>query len=319
MEQSLAQIYKENLMIMTQSLEQYKNQMILFQKKYDMLREDYLYNLRVINERDEELRKCDSQISLLNSVQLSSEYHFIDSCIDERERKGVSESNLWQLTDSVSKIASLQQSVKAVEATVRQHDQEHQIAVTRLQQQVEASRHQNEVMRTNVELEVRRRLTEETSRLQGEIQQRETRIREAEAKSHQLEVSLTQLRSTQASTEGECTRLRTSLEEQKRTQVALTQKVTESEARAQALEQQIQVQNSSIEELRQHLNQSQADASHRLQECCHKEMMCSQKRENQRQSAAYEQQIKALRSHLDQVSSREQQRISAIRNRVHLM
>ena len=95
MEQSLAQIYKENLMIMTQSLEQYKNQMILFQKKYDMLREDYLYNLRVINERDEELRKCDSQISLLNSVQLSSEYHFIDSCIDERERKGVSESNLW--------------------------------------------------------------------------------------------------------------------------------------------------------------------------------------------------------------------------------
>ena len=95
MEQSLAQIYKENLMIMTQSLEQYKNQMILFQKKYDMLREDYLYNLRVINERDGELRKCDSQISLLNSVQLSSEYHFIDSCIDERERKGVSESNLW--------------------------------------------------------------------------------------------------------------------------------------------------------------------------------------------------------------------------------
>ena len=53
---------------MTQSLEQYKNEMILFQKKYDMLREDYLYNLRVINERDEELRKCDSQISLLNSV-----------------------------------------------------------------------------------------------------------------------------------------------------------------------------------------------------------------------------------------------------------
>ena len=47
--------------------------------------------------------------------------------------------------------------------------------------------------------------------------------------------------------------------------------------------------------------------------------MCSQKRENQRQSAAYEQQINALRSHLDQVSSREQQRISAIRNRVHLM
>ena len=68
MEQSLAQIYKENLMIMAQSLEQYKNQMVLFQKKYDMLREDYLYNLRVIHERDEELRKCDSHISLLNSV-----------------------------------------------------------------------------------------------------------------------------------------------------------------------------------------------------------------------------------------------------------
>ena len=95
MEQSLAQIYKENLMIMTQSLEQYKNQMILFQKKYDMLREDYLYNLRVINERDEELRKCDSQISLLNSVQSSSRCHFIDSYIHERERKGVSESNRW--------------------------------------------------------------------------------------------------------------------------------------------------------------------------------------------------------------------------------
>ena len=71
---------------------------------------------------------------------------------------------------------------------MRQRDQEHQVAVTRLQQQVEASRHQNEVMRTNVELEfillssvthrVRRRLSEETSRLQGEIQHRETRIRE---------------------------------------------------------------------------------------------------------------------------------------------
>ena len=47
--------------------------------------------------------------------------------------------------------------------------------------------------------------------------------------------------------------------------------------------------------------------------------MNSQKRESQRQSAAYEQQIKALRSHLDQVSSRERQRITAIRSRVWLM
>ena len=68
MEQNLAQIYKDNLMLMTQSLEQYKNEMAIFQKKYNMLREDYLFNLRVINERDEELRKCDSQLSQMNGV-----------------------------------------------------------------------------------------------------------------------------------------------------------------------------------------------------------------------------------------------------------
>ena len=68
MEQNLAQIYKDNLMLMTQSLEQYKNEMAIFQKKYNMLREDYLFNLRVINERDEELRKCYSQLSQMNGV-----------------------------------------------------------------------------------------------------------------------------------------------------------------------------------------------------------------------------------------------------------
>lgn len=68
MEQNLAEIYKNNLSIMTRSLEQYKNEMILFQKKYDMLREDYQYNLKVIKERDDELRKCDSYVTKLTNV-----------------------------------------------------------------------------------------------------------------------------------------------------------------------------------------------------------------------------------------------------------
>ena len=37
--------------------------MKMFKKKYDMLRDDYNYNLRVVQERDEELRKCDSKLS----------------------------------------------------------------------------------------------------------------------------------------------------------------------------------------------------------------------------------------------------------------
>ena len=68
MEQNLAQIYKDNITLMTQSLEQYKNEMVVFQKKYDMLREDYQYNLRVIKERDDELRKCDNYVTKMNSV-----------------------------------------------------------------------------------------------------------------------------------------------------------------------------------------------------------------------------------------------------------
>ena len=68
MEQSLAQMYKDNITLMTQSLEQYKNEMIVFQKKYDMLREDYQYNLRVIKERDDELRKCDNYVTKMKGV-----------------------------------------------------------------------------------------------------------------------------------------------------------------------------------------------------------------------------------------------------------
>ena len=74
MEQNLAEIYKNNLSIMTRSLEQYKNEMIIFQKKYNMLREDYQYNLKVISERDDELRKCDSQVTKLTSVYYILEY-----------------------------------------------------------------------------------------------------------------------------------------------------------------------------------------------------------------------------------------------------
>ena len=63
MEQSLAQLYKDNLKRAVQTLEEYKNEMKMFKKKYDMLRDDYNYNLRVVQERDEELRKCDSKLS----------------------------------------------------------------------------------------------------------------------------------------------------------------------------------------------------------------------------------------------------------------
>ena len=55
MEQSLAQIYKDNITLMTQSLEQYKK-----------------YNLRVIKERDDELRKCDNYVTKMNSVRVFS-------------------------------------------------------------------------------------------------------------------------------------------------------------------------------------------------------------------------------------------------------
>ena len=68
MEQNLAEIYKNNIIVLTRSLEQYKNELSIFQRKYDMLKEDYQYNLKVIKERDEALRKCDSYITKLVEV-----------------------------------------------------------------------------------------------------------------------------------------------------------------------------------------------------------------------------------------------------------
>lgn len=58
---------------MTKSLEQYKNQIQNLQKKYDMLREDYQYNLKVVSERDNELKKCDNRISKLSTVDILNE------------------------------------------------------------------------------------------------------------------------------------------------------------------------------------------------------------------------------------------------------
>lgn len=69
MEQNLAQVYKDNLALVTQSLEQYKNEMAVFQKKYDMLRDDYQYNLEVIKERDDELKKYDAYVASMRDVQ----------------------------------------------------------------------------------------------------------------------------------------------------------------------------------------------------------------------------------------------------------
>ena len=70
LEQNLAEIYTRNISIMTKSLEQYKNQIQNLQKKYDMLREDYQYNLKVVSERDNELKKCDNRISKLSTVDI---------------------------------------------------------------------------------------------------------------------------------------------------------------------------------------------------------------------------------------------------------
>ena len=58
---------------MTKSLEQFKNQIQNLQKKYDMLREDYQYNLKVVSERDNELKKCDNRISKLSTVDILNE------------------------------------------------------------------------------------------------------------------------------------------------------------------------------------------------------------------------------------------------------
>ena len=71
MEQNLAQVYKDNLALVTQSLEQYKNEMAVFQKKYDMLRDDYQYNLEVIKERDDELKKYDVYVASMRDVQFN--------------------------------------------------------------------------------------------------------------------------------------------------------------------------------------------------------------------------------------------------------
>ena len=71
MEQNLAQVYKDNLALVTQSLEQYKNEMAVFQKKYDMLRDDYQYNLEVIKERDDELKKYDAYVASMRDVQVN--------------------------------------------------------------------------------------------------------------------------------------------------------------------------------------------------------------------------------------------------------
>ena len=83
----------------------------------------------------------------------------------------------------------------------------------------------------------------------------------------------------------------------------------------------MQTQSASIEELKQQLTQQQSEAARQVKEVIEKwkyrgVVRGSQKRESQRQADAYEQQIQALRSHLEQVTNREQQRLSAIRNRV---
>ena len=71
MEQNLEQVYKDNFALVTQSLEQYKNEMAVFQKKYDMLRDDYQYNLEVIKERDDELKKYDAYVASMRDVQFN--------------------------------------------------------------------------------------------------------------------------------------------------------------------------------------------------------------------------------------------------------
>lgn len=81
------------------------------------------------------------------------------------------------------------------------------------------------------------------------------------------------------------------------------------------------MQNTSIGELKQQLAQQQNEAARQMKEVIEKWkwrgiVRGSQKRESQRQADAYEQQIKALRNHLEQVTNREQQRLSAIKNRV---
>lgn len=87
MEQNLAEIYKNNIIVLTRSLEQYKNELSIFQRKYDMLKEDYQYNLKVIKERDEALRKCDSYISKLVEVWfLNLTYEIVHQAIQEQPR-----------------------------------------------------------------------------------------------------------------------------------------------------------------------------------------------------------------------------------------
>lgn len=103
MEQSLAQIYKDNITLMTQSLEQYKNEMVVFQKKYDMLREDYQYNLRVIKERDDELRKCDNYVTKMNSVRVFSP-KLIPQVISQLR---ASEKDLQNQVQAVSRVVAV--------------------------------------------------------------------------------------------------------------------------------------------------------------------------------------------------------------------
>lgn len=89
MEQNLAQTYKDNMTLVTQSLEQYKNEMAIFQKKYDMLRDDYQYNLEVIKERDEELKKYDTYVASLREVFAFWVYHGVENEPDEAKRESI--------------------------------------------------------------------------------------------------------------------------------------------------------------------------------------------------------------------------------------
>ena len=86
---------------MTKSLEQYKNQIQILQKKYDMLREDYQYNLKVVTERDNELKKCDNRIIKMSAVGFMMELFKLQTISQMKANEGTLQAQIKNL-NSVS-------------------------------------------------------------------------------------------------------------------------------------------------------------------------------------------------------------------------
>ena len=115
---------------------------------------------------------------------------------------------------------------------------------------------------------------------------------------------------------------------QKQAQDTLSRAVTDRDERLKAYDEQIRIQTNNISALREQLSREKEDAQRQIREIIAKydefaafciwlhPLTLSQRKESERQAAAYEKQRVALQQRVDEINKREQERVTAIRNQV---